>query len=604
MTPSVDMMAYSDALVVLGTAGIVVPLVKKFGINSVVGYFVAGTIFGPFGLGMLAHDYAWLRWFSVTHPESLSGFAELGIVFLLFLIGLELSFGRLVTMRRLVFGLGGLQIMLSTLVLGGVLHWSGLNPAESAILGACLALSSTAIVVDLLAGQGRLSTTSGRASFSVLLAQDLAVVPLLFLISLFGKGSTQTLASGLATALLQAGLAIAAIVLIGRLALKPLFRLVASARSNELLIAAILFVIVFNGVLAAQAGLSMALGAFVAGLLLAETEYRKTIEALIDPFKGLLLGVFFFVIGLGVDWRQIAAQPGTLLLALFGFTLLKILVLYALARLFRLPRAAAFETALLLGPGGEFAFVGISAALVAGAVSPEAARLTLLVAALSMPLIPALAKLARYIETVFAPAKPTDPALLVRPEATQGHAIVVGHGRVGKVVASLLRAHKVPYLATDSDPVAVSRDRKAGHSVFYGNASDLAFLRQCGLAEARAVIVTVHSAPIIEAVVHLVRAERPDMPIISRARDANHACALYAIGVTDVVPETIEASLQLSEAALVALRVPMGKVIASIHEKRDEFREQLQNVAGRPTHAIKAPGSVKPALAAIEPQKS
>lgn len=589
MAASINIPVYSDALVVLATAGIVVPMVRRWGLSPVLGYLGAGALLGPLGLGMLAGSFPPLFWVTVSDAKNVSGIAELGIVFLLFLIGIELSFARLMTMRRLVFGLGTAQIVASTILIAAIARQAGLPPAAAVVIGASLALSSTAIVVEVLAMQGRVMTTAGRTSFAVLLAQDLAVVPLLFLIPVLGAGMDGSIWHGLALALGQAVAALAAILLFGRFLLRPLFRLVAGGQSNELFIAATLFVIVVTGVIAAIAGMSMALGAFVAGLMLAETEYRKAIEALMQPFKGLLLGIFFFTIGMSIDIREVLREPLWLLGAVIALVGLKALVLFALCRLFRVPTYASLTSALMLGPAGEFAFVGIGAALAAGVVAPGAASFALAVTALSMALIPVLDSLARRVERRLRPAKVLDPAALVLPEARSGHAIVVGHGRVGKVVCAMLRQHGVAYIATDLDAGAVAADRRAGHDVYYGNAADPGFLAHCGLKDASAVIITVHTQVSIDAVVRLVRAERPEVPIVSRARDAVHARHLYAIGVTDVVPETIEASLQLSEAALVSLRVPMGKVIASIHEKRDEFRAELIKASGREaTHAVKA----------------
>jgi len=248
---------------------------------------------------------------------------------------------------------------------------------------------------------------------------------------------------------------------------------------------------------------------------------------------------------------------------------------------------------MLLGPAGEFAFVGIGAALTLGLIPAKTASFVLAVTALSMALIPLLDGLFQRFQARIAAQKPVDPALLAKPEAQQGHAIVVGYGRVGKVVCALLARHKLAHIATDLDPASVAADRRAGHPVYYGNAGDAAFLAHCGLGEASAVIITVRTRAATDKVVALVRAARPDLPIIARAMDAAHARHLYQIGVTEAVPETIEASLQLSEAALVNLRVPMGKIIASIHEKRDEFRDELREAAGREaTHAIKAKSGV------------
>ena len=372
---------------------------------------------------------------------------------------------------------------------------------------------------------------------------------------------------------------LALIVLVGRVVLRPLFRLVGGQRSEELFIAAVLFVIVATGIMAAMAGLSMAIGAFVAGLLLAETEYRRAVQATIEPFKGLLLGIFFFSVGMSIDFRVVAKEPVLLFGLAFGLVLLKAGIVYALARYFVLTRAAALESALLLGPGGEFAFVGIGLATGLALIEPRLAGFILAAISLTMALLPLLSALARRVAPLLEEVRPKDPALEALPDAQQGHAIIIGYGRVGKTVAALLRQHDLRQIAVDHDPATVARARRAGEEVFFGDAARPAFLQACGLASAQSVIITINLAPQIDLIVSVIRAERPDLPIISRARDAAHARHLYAQGVSETVPETIEASLQLSEAALVGLGVPMGRVIASIHQKRADFAEELRSAA-------------------------
>ncbi|MFO0465901.1 MAG: cation:proton antiporter, partial [bacterium] len=438
---AINFQAYSDALVVLGTAGVIVPLLRRAGVSPVLGYLGAGAVLGPLALGSFIYEYPLLYWFTVIDAKSVSAIAELGVVFLLFLIGLELSFERLKAMRRLVLGLGGLQLAISFVALSLIALAFGLSPGIAAVLAACLALSSTAIVLELLAQQERLLTSGGRASFSVLLAQDVAVVPILIFIGILGaKGGGSVLLS-IALALGQALLVLAVIVLVGRVLLRPLFRLVGGQRSEELFIAAVLFVIVATGIMAAKAGLSMAIGAFVAGLLLAETEYRRAVQATIEPFKGLLLGIFFFSVGMSIDFREVAKEPVLLLGLAFGLVLLKAGIVYALARYFALTPAAALESALLLGPGGEFAFVGIGLATGLALIEPGLAGFILAAISLTMAMLPLLSALARRLAPLLEAARPKDPELEALPGAQQGHAIIIGYGRVGKTVAALLRQH-------------------------------------------------------------------------------------------------------------------------------------------------------------------
>lgn len=571
--------SYSDALVILGTAGVLIPIARKLGVSPVLGYLGAGALLGPLGLGAFVDHFPPLTWFTITDTQSISGWAQLGVVFLLFLIGLELSFQRLTTMRRLVLGMGGLQVVVTAVLIAAAAWFGGLQARPAIILGASLSLSSTAIVLELLSRQGRLSTSAGRASFAVLLAQDIAVVPILMFVSIAGGSSDASLAASLARAVIQTAAALTVIVALGRLLMRPLFRLVAGTYSSELFIAAVLFVIVGAGVIANQAGLSMALGAFVAGLLLAETEYGKAIQATAEPFKGLLLGIFFFTVGMNIDFRGLVREPVLLIGCVAALIFVKALIVTGLGKLFRMSWHSAIETGLLLGPGGEFAFVGLGTAAAVGAIDKDLSGFALAVTSITMALTPLLAMAGRKLCIVMTANKAPDPLLTARPAGGAGCAILVGYGRVGKVVSSLLKTNGVSFVAADHDPITVTRERREGGEVYFGDASDPEFLRVCGLMQASGVIITINAAEVIDAIVAEVRTLRPDILIVARAHDAAHARHLYEVGATDAVPETVEASLQLSEAALVGLGVPTGKAIASIHEKRDEFRSGFQHAA-------------------------
>ncbi|MDR6304602.1 CPA2 family monovalent cation:H+ antiporter-2 [Nitrobacter vulgaris] len=577
MTTTININAYSDALVVLGTAGVVVPIVRRWGINHVLGYLGAGAILGPLGLGSFIPTFPFLHWFTVKDAQNVDGIANLGVVFLLFLIGLGLSFRRLVTMRRLVFGLGSLQVLVTSALIFGAIILTGQSSDAAVILGVSLALSSTAIVLELLSGERRLTTTAGRASFSILLAQDLAVVPILVFISVLEAGNGGSIAMQISSALLKAVIAVALLTLIGRLLLRPLFQIVASAHSTELFVAATLFVIVGAGLAAHQAGLSMTLGAFVAGLMLAETEYGKAVEATVEPFKGLLLGIFFFTVGMAIDFRVFERDLGWVLAAVVGLLAGKALVVIILGRLFSLSWPAVIESSLLLGPVSEFAFVSIGMA--STLIEPHLASFAVAVTAVTMALTPLLGKLGKRLATKLSVKRIVDPELSERPAGQEPQAIVVGYGRVGKVVGSLLTANGLKYIAIDQEATVVGRHRRDGHKVYYGDATEPGFLEACGLMQATGVIITIPSRISIDAVVRRIRTVRPDALIISRARNAEHARQLYAIGATNAVPETVEASLQLSEAALIGLGIPDACAIASVHAKRDEFRLTLQQSA-------------------------
>ena len=572
---------YKGPLLFLSVAGLVVPLFRRLRVSPVLGFLLAGMFVGPHVMGRLEGAFPMALPVLPTN-EHVEAIASLGVVFLLFNIGLELSLERLVLLRRFVFGLGPLQVG----VCGGALFLaaraSGLNQPASVVLGAALALSSTAIVVPVLAESRRLNTLSGRAAFSVLLFQDLLVAPLLFMVSMFSNETANPI-----LAFAPALLAVAAIVGAGRLLLRPMFQLVAAAGSTELFMAACLLVVIATAVVSAYAGLSMALGAFIAGLLLAETEFRRAIETAIDPFKGLLLGLFFVSVGSELDPIEVFAHPGMTIGIALGLVLIKAPLIMAVARPFGLNWAKAFGIGLVLGPGGEFAFVIVGAALAAHIIPEQIASEVMIAVTLSMIMIPGLAALAARIGVKRDIAAPGPPFPELAPAS---RVIIVGYGRVGQVVAELMRAHKVDYLCVDGDPGVAAQARSRGEPVYWGDATNKDFLDRCGLANARALVVTMHTPSAVDAVVGLAREARGDITIVARARDAAHARALYKLGATDAVPETMEASLQLSEAALVDIGVPMGLVIASIHEQRDIYRKALiadesQSASPRPFKA-------------------
>ena len=567
---------YKELLLFLVTAGVVVPLFSRLRLSPIFGFLAAGVVLGPFGLGALAKDLSWLSFVSITDVEQIANLADFGVAFLLFMIGLELSWDRLIRMRKLVFGLGALQVFVSTMVLATIAFLLGQTPSSAVVLGSALALSSTALVLPSLAERKRLNTTAGRASFAVLLFQDLAVAPLLFMVTVLGAREGTGLGAGLLYALAAAVLTLAALVGVGRIVLRPLFQMVAATRSNELFVAVCLLVVIGASLITALSGQSMALGAFVAGLLLAETEYRRQIEVTIQPFQGLLLGLFFVSVGARLDLSGIIANPTPTIGVVFGIIAIKAVILFPLAILMGLPKRAAGELAIVLGPGGEFALILIGAAVAVGVV-PSAAGATATVAAtLSMITIPLLIRL---LERSKSGARTIDPELLgLTPQHDDGleRLIIVGYGRVGQLVAEMLTRHNMEFLAIDTDANLVARARTHDNRIFYGDATRIELLRRCGIQNARALVVTLDTPEAVELVVGAARSERPDLTIVARARDAAHATKLYELKVTDAVPETLEASLQLSEAVLIDIGVPMGLVIASIHEKRDEFRRMFQ----------------------------
>ena len=565
MAGEVETGAYKDVVLFLATAGVVVPLFRRWKISPILGFLIAGVVLGPYGLGALADDIGWLGFLTIENPRELAQLAELGVVFLLFTIGLELSWERLRSLRRYVFGLGALQVALCLTATAAIAIAFGQPPGAAIAIGAALALSSTAIVMPILSEQKRQHAIAGRATFSILLFQDLAVAPILITITLMGRQSGEAFSAAQLLSLLPAVAGLAALFIFGRLLLRPMMWSVARAKSEELFVAACI------------AGVSMALGAFVAGLLLAETEFRHEVQTRVEPFKGLLLGLFFISVGISLNIPLLLDRPAVVLGSAVSLVCLNVAVVFLLTRAFGLKTRSAIEAALLLAGAGEFAFVILGQAMEQGLVDRLAGQTVLVAATLSMFAIPLLAELGlRLGGRRVAPQEiPPEP----EPERDAGDdapkVIVIGYGRVGRLVSEMLGRHQLPWVAADLNSKLVEQGRRAGKMIYFGDASRADFLTRCGLSDAEALVVTMDDPEGAEAVVSVARELRPDLTIVVRARDARHAQRLYELGATDAVPETVEASLQLSEAVLVDIGVPMGLVIASIHERRDEFRNAL-----------------------------
>lgn len=576
-----------EILLFLATAGVVVPLFRRFKISPVIGFLAAGVLLGPHGIGGFS-DHPWFDNFQLGNTQKIAQIAEFGVVFLLFMIGLELSYERLSRMRKLVFGLGSAQVVFSTVILGecAVLIF-GLQQGPALIVGAALALSSTAIVIPVLAERKRLSTTTGRAAFSVLLFQDLMVAPLLFAVSMAGsKGSVSSI--DMFYNFLPALGVIAILVFGGRVLVRPLFHQVALTRSTEFFMATCLFVVIGTGVISAWSGLSMALGAFIAGLLLSETEYRREIEATLEPFKGLLLGLFFVSIGAELDVMLVISKPTWIILTALGLIIVKSAILFALSSSAGLSRPASAELALLLGPGGEFAFVMISAAIAKAVLPADIGAIIILSVTFSMVMIPVLASFAANQREPDPRASILEYVSAPPTRGREGQVIVIGFGRVGQLICELLTFHNVEFIAVDGDLKVVSKKRSMFPNLYWGDATKETFLKACGLEDASAVIVTIDQAHEADQVVELVRKVRSEITIVSRARDAQHAARLYRLGASDVIPETIEASLQLASAALRDIGVPEEAILASIKGKRDDYQKFLQSESEQESgHAFK-----------------
>jgi CPA2 family monovalent cation:H+ antiporter-2 len=561
---------YSDALVILGAAGIVIPAFARFRISPVIGFILIGLLVGPAGLGSLASDLPWLHYVTISNPEAIEPFAEFGIILLLFAIGLELSFKRLWTMRRLVFGVGAAELIVSAVLIGGALHLFGQSGSGSIALGLALALSSTALVLPLV------GTTSavGRSALAMLLFEDLAIVPIIFALGALAPFAAADGLEGFARTLLLGAVVVAAMLVLGRLLLPRLFAQAARAKNPELFLAASLLVVIAASLATTAVGLSPIMGALIAGILIAETDYHSEVEVITAPFRGLALGIFLITVGMSVDLRLVAANWGTILAAVMGVVLVKAIVTGVLLRVSGASRGVAAEAGVLMASPSETTLIVLAAAAAAQLIRPETAAFWQIVTAIGLTITPLLAQLGRVAaRRVDLQAEVDIPVIGPGDEAAA--AVIIGFGRVGRLVAEMLKTHGRSYLAVDSNIDTVAACRREGIPIIFGDVARPELVDRLNLGHASALILTMDDPVLTVRLTRKVRGWCPNLTIVARARDAKHAAELYRAGATDAVPETLESSLQLSEAVLVDLGMAMGPVIASIHEKRAELRQEI-----------------------------
>ncbi len=551
--------AIFQLLILLAAAVGVVAVFRKLRLSSVLGYLVAGALIGPFGFSII-QDVA-----------EISHIAELGVVLLLFVIGTELSFTQMRAMRTQVFGFGGLQVLLSGIIISGLAHLTGQSIEASIIIGFGLALSSTALVLQIVAEKRKQQTQLGRLSLSVLLMQDLAVVPLLVLVPLLAV-TDSSISQALQEAGLKAVIAFAVVFIGGRLLLPPVFRLIASLEQSEVFSAFTLLVVLGISYGFHAAGLSMALGAFVAGLLVAETEYKHQVEADILPYKGILLGLFFMVVGMSVDIALLVEEPIIIFGLAFALMLGKAAIIVALCRLFHFSMGASMHAGLLLSQGGEFAFILFGQALTSELLEPTLVQHLMLVVAVTMALTPLAYALGAHLA-----AKRRLPEI---PEATDStgetldlanHVVICGYGRVGQTVAKLLSAEGINYIALDTDPSIVNLCRKDGKSVYFGDGTRREVLRAVSLEKASAAVVTMNEFNSANKTVIAMHDLAPGVPVIARADDLKNLLRLEGAGASLAISEMYEASLQLGAAVLSRMDIAEHEIsrITSLYRERD-----------------------------------
>lgn len=561
-----------ETLLFLTLVGILIPLLQRFRINQVLGFLSVGVLFGPFGFALWIDHWPWLETFTFPRHQGVQTLAEVGVIFLMFLIGLELSVQRMWAMRRWVF-FGGLgQVLVTALLIGIVAYFFGNSLEVAMVLGLVLALSSTAVVMQLMSQQRDLSKPLGQATFAVLMLQDFAVVPMLILIDLLASNSSAGLAETMTLTLLKSVGVVIIIFVVGRRIIRPLFRLFAKQHQPEVFMALTLLIALSTAGATAAAGLSLALGAFLAGLLIAETEYRHEVEVTIEPFKGLLMSLFFMSVGMAIDVRELANYPILIVLSVLGLIVIKSTVASAVFRIGGMSWGKSLEGGMLLAQGGEFAFIMIGAASALRLLKPEVAGFMLLVVSMSLMVTPFVAKLGKTLgakldsrnnDAVPGGGGPQMPAHLA------GHMVIVGQGRVGQLLAEVFEKQSVTYIGIEHDAQLVARLVKAGKPVYYGNAARLDLLHKLHMSTATALIVTMDQPAAAMHTVKAARAAYPDLPIFVRSRDEQHALDLISVGATAVVPETLEAGLQLSSFALHSLGLPENQIASALKTERE-----------------------------------
>ncbi len=560
-----ERIGFDSILILLGVAVVLLAVFRYVRLPQVLAYLAAGVLVGPYGLG-------WIPDVSATRT-----LAEFGLVFLMFTIGLEFSLPKLVAMKGTVFGLGGAQVLISCLAFGFVAWGLGVPVAGAIVIGGILAMSSTAIVMKLLIEQLEQNSRHGRHAFGVLLFQDLVVVPFLILIpALAGDGDPVWVTLG--TALLKSALVLVAILSVGRWLLRPLFHEIASARLREYFMLSVLLLTLAGAWITQAAGLSLALGAFLAGMMLGETEYRHQVEADILPFRDILLGLFFVTIGMQLDTAFLATHWLLILAAVAGLLVFKTALIAVLGRMFRMEPGVALRTGLVLSQGGEFGFALLLVASEHRLLDPPAAQLVLAAVVLSMMAAPVVVRyngrLAKRLVPGYMRARDTNLDV-IRVEASREnrHVIVCGYGRSGQNLAWLLEQENIPSLALDLDPVRVRDARDAGKAVVYGDCARRDVLEAAGLHRAAALVVSFNDTTATLRILEITRHVRPDMPVIVRTMDDAELERLKSAGATEVVPESLEGSLMMGSHLLMLLGVPVSRIVRHVRDvRRDRYR--------------------------------
>ncbi|MGL6334314.1 cation:proton antiporter domain-containing protein [Aeromonas jandaei] len=555
---------YTDLLILLFAAVLLVAIFRRFGLPVILAYLIAGVLLGPHGLAV------------ITGQSIMQTIAELGIVFLMFSLGLEFSLPKLLAMRYLVLGVGGLQVLLTSLLFFWFGWHLGLSLAQALVVGGTLALSSTAVVIKQLGEQKQLHTRRAQLGVSVLLFQDLAVVPLLVMIPILAEPQVQgsALAAEIAWAILKGSFALLSLLAVGKWLLPLLFHEVARARSDELFVLSALLVALLAAFMTYSLGLSMALGAFLAGMMLGESHYRHQLEVDIKPFRDVLMGLFFITIGMNMDWVLVAQAWWQVLLCVVVLVLCKSLLVLLAGRLMGERKRDSMAAGIMLSQVGEFGFVLLALALHHGLLDPQLVSRLIGIGIISIAMTPWLVTQAHSLARSL-----TDPALLTRSEVAQSglsksqHVIIAGFGRAGQTCARFLKLEEIPFLALDLDPERVSEAKQAGEQVAFGDASRRDILLAAGLLRARLVIITFDDRKRVEAMLALIRELAGELKVLVRTRDDSFLEQYKQAGAFEVIPESQEGALMLVSHLLVNCDIPLGRVIRRMeHERSSQYR--------------------------------
>ena len=553
-------------VVILAAAVLAVPLAKRLGLGAVIGYLLAGVLIGPWGLAL------------IREHEEILHVGELGVVLLLFIVGLELQPSRLWALRRPVFGLGGLQVLLTGGAVMAVMQWLGWHPGTAFVIGFGLSLSSTAFVLQLLGERGELTARHGRDAFAVLLMQDVAVIPMLAILPLFAPSERFEPGEDLQKALV-AGLAIAGVVLAGRYLLPRLFRLVAAAHSHEIATAAALLVVAATALGFTHIGLSMSLGAFLVGMLLSDSEFRHELEANIEPFKGLLLGLFFVAVGLSANLGLLTKEPGVLLALTAALIAVKALLLFLIARLFGTAPRPACKVAVLLAQGGEFAFVLFAVARDLALLTTRQQDELNLAVTLSMAASPMLVRLTDSLAERLAERRRRRSPAQAEPIAA-APVLIAGYGRFGQTLARFLRVRHVPYTLFDTDVARIELGRQLGETVHYGDASRVELLRAAHAAHAAVLVIGIDDVETSLRAAATAHRHFPQLRVLSRACNARHTLRLMDLGVQAVASDTYLSALEMAECVGVALGDAPADIRAEVARFREHDQRNLRRLHG------------------------